>query len=253
MLNILFAGIFHETNCFLEEKTRLTDFDILKKDDIFSLEGDCSQISGFLDFAIANNLNVIPTINYTATPSGIVEDEVLENFWNDFKSSLNDIKNIKFDAVYLSLHGAMVTESCFDVEGEILERIKKINYLKDTPIFGVFDLHANFTNSMALNSNGLICYQKNPHVDAYDTGFRAAELMLKSLNAKCIPTTFYRRANIIWSPSGTGTLSEPMIKLESLAREFEKNNNDNILAINVIGGFSFADVSESGVSFFNNC
>ena len=118
MKNILFAGIFHETNCFLESKTRLEDFDILRNNEIFKLEGDSSQVSGFLDFVSLNKLNVIPTVDYTATPSGIVEDKVIENFWNDFKDAIDNINNIKIDAIYLSLHGAMVTESYFDVEGE---------------------------------------------------------------------------------------------------------------------------------------
>ena len=248
MKNILFAGIFHETNCFLESKTCLEDFDILRNNEIFKLEGDCSQVSGFLDFVSLNKLNVIPTVDYTATPSGIVEDKVIENFWNDFKNAIDNINNIKIDAIYLSLHGAMVTESYFDVEGELLERIKKINKLKNVPIFGVFDLHANFSKSMSLNSNGLICYQKNPHIDAYDTGYRAAELMLESINSEYIPKTFYSNANIIWPPPGTGTANDPMFKLERMARKYEKNDN-NILAINVIGGFSFADVPESGVAF----
>ena len=30
MKNILFIGIFHETNCFIKEKTKLKDFEILK-------------------------------------------------------------------------------------------------------------------------------------------------------------------------------------------------------------------------------
>ena len=84
MKNILFAGIFHETNCFLLEKTKMKDFDILKNNEIFELKGDCSQVSGFLDFALSNNLNIIPIANYTATPSGIVEDQVLNNFWNEY-------------------------------------------------------------------------------------------------------------------------------------------------------------------------
>ena len=47
MKNILFAGIFHETNCFLLEKTKMKDFDILKNNEIFELKGDCSQVSLF--------------------------------------------------------------------------------------------------------------------------------------------------------------------------------------------------------------
>ena len=96
MKNILFAGIFHETNCFLQEKTRMKDFDILKKNEIFELKGDCSQVSGFIDFSLSNNLNIIPIVNYTATPSGIVEDEVLEYFWQEFERESNEIKSTKF-------------------------------------------------------------------------------------------------------------------------------------------------------------
>ena len=36
MKNILFIGIFHETNCFIKEKTKLKDFEILKKKEILS-------------------------------------------------------------------------------------------------------------------------------------------------------------------------------------------------------------------------
>ena len=167
---------------FFTRKNKNERFWYFKKNEIFELKGDCSQVSGFIDFSLSNNLNIIPIVNYTATPSGIVEDEVLEYFWQEFERESNEIKSTKIDAIFLSLHGAMITESIFDVEGEILKRIKKNEYLKNVPIFGVFDLHANFTKSMAKNSNGLICYQKNPHTDAYDTWFKAAKLMLESLN-----------------------------------------------------------------------
>ncbi|HIC41765.1 MAG TPA: microcystin degradation protein MlrC, partial [Pelagibacterales bacterium] len=73
MKNILFIGIFHETNCFIKEKTKLKDFEILKKKEILDLKNDFSQISGFLNFCKTKNLNVFSTVNFTATPSGIVE------------------------------------------------------------------------------------------------------------------------------------------------------------------------------------
>ena len=149
MKNILFIGIFHETNCFIKEKTKLKDFEILKKKEILDLKNDFSQISGFLNFCKTKNLNIFSTVNFTATPSGIVESKVFEIFWKKFIKFFNEIKKNKFDAIYLSLHGAMVTENIFDVEGELLERLKKIKTLKNVPVFGVFDLHANFTKKMA--------------------------------------------------------------------------------------------------------
>ena len=125
MKNILFIGIFHETNCFIKEKTKLKDFEILKQKEILDLKNDFSQISGFLNFCKTKNLNVFSTVNFTATPSGIVESKVFEIFWKKFIKFFNEIKKNKFDAIYLSLHGAMVTENIFDVEGELHERLKK--------------------------------------------------------------------------------------------------------------------------------
>lgn len=49
---------------------------------------------------------------------------------------------------------------------EILRRIRGIEHLSDAPICGVFDLHANFTEAMARQSDGLIAYRESPHADA---------------------------------------------------------------------------------------
>ena len=89
MKNILFIGIFHETNCFIKEKTKLKDFEILKKKEILDLANDFSQISGFLNFCKNKNLNDFPTVSFTATPSGIVENKVFEIFWKKFIKIFN--------------------------------------------------------------------------------------------------------------------------------------------------------------------
>ncbi|HWE64823.1 MAG TPA: MlrC C-terminal domain-containing protein [Chloroflexota bacterium] len=52
----------------------------------------------------------------------------------------------------------------------------------------------------------------------------------------------------MWPPTGTGTATEPMHGLEQMARRFEQEDPD-ILAVNVFGGFSLADVPDAGVSF----
>ena len=150
--------------------------------------------------------------------------------------------------IYLSLHGAMVTETFDDAEGELLRRIRNIPSLGKIPIFGVFDLHANFTDAMAVNANGLVCYCENPHTDARATGVRAAELLLRCVGGGGLPRMFRHNPPIIWPPTGTGTADSPMRDLEALAREIEGSHPD-IWAVNVVAGFSFADVTDAGVSF----
>ena len=122
MKNILFIGIFHETNCFIKEKTKLKDFEILKQKEILDLKNDFSQISGFLNFCKTKNLNVFSTVNFTATPSGIVESKVFEIFWKKFIKSFNEIKKINL-MQFIYLYTEQWSQKIF--------LMLKENYLKD--------------------------------------------------------------------------------------------------------------------------
>ncbi len=247
-MRILFAGIFHETHCFVQGRTGLADFRIERGDEIFSRRGDGSQVDGFLEVADREGWEVVPTCSWTATPSGRVEDAVLDAFWAELMPRVEQAVLQGVDAVYLSLHGAMVTESVDDVEGELLARLRAVVGLSDVPFFGVFDLHANQTEAMTSHANGLVCYRENPHIDARDTAVRAAQLLARSLTGGPVPNMHRRGVPVIWPPTGTGTADTPMKDLEALARRIEAEHPE-IWAINVVAGFSFADVAEAGVSF----
>jgi microcystin degradation protein MlrC len=247
-MKILFAGIFHETHCFTSDRTTLADFRIERGDFVFTRRGDGSQIDGFFEVADREGWTVLPTAAYTAMPSGIVAADVFEAFWREVEPIASASGRQGIDAIYLSLHGAMVTEAIDDVEGELLRRLRAISGLRDIPLFGVFDLHANFTEAMAANANGLVCYRENPHTDARATGVRAAELLKRSLQGGGLPQMYRLNPPIVWPPTGTGTADSPMRDLEALAREIERDNPD-IWAANVVAGFSFADVFDAGVSF----
>jgi len=247
-LKILLAGIFHETHCFVPTLTGLADFRREYDEGLFARRGDGSQVDGFFEVADREGWEVVPTCSYTATPSGRVTDAVIEAFWHDLMPRAEAAAKMGVDAVYLSLHGAMVTETVDDVEGELLGRLRRIAGLSHLPIFGVFDLHANFTAAMADGANGLVCYRENPHIDARDTAVRAAELLARSLRAGQAPRMLRRAVPIIWPPTGTGTADVPMRALEDLARDIEREDAE-IWAVNVVAGFSFADVYDAGVCF----
>jgi microcystin degradation protein MlrC len=53
---------------------------------------------------------------------------------------------------------------------------------------------------------------------------------------------------LMWPPTGTATVSEPMRSLEEMAREIEQEGEE-VLGVNVLAGFAFADVPDAGVSF----
>ncbi len=245
---ILFAGLFHETHTFVEGTTELRDFTILRGEEMLRGAGYSSPLGGALESAKKFGWTILSTVDFRALPSAVVEDEVVETFWREFENRAKPELAKGIDAIYLVLHGAMVSQSLTDVEGEILERIRKLSGAERLPIFGVFDLHANFTERMAANSNCLIAYRENPHTDARQAAQIAAELLQRSFKIGKIPKTFWQHPPLIWPPTGIASASEPMLSFKKLARQVEAESTE-IWCVNVLAGFSFADIPETGVSF----
>lgn len=244
---VLLAGLFHETHTFLSGTMTLADFDERVGGELFSAEGDGSPLGGALEIARAEGWKVIPAIDLRATPGPTVADEVVDRFWSVLEETFRKEEPRGFDGVYLVLHGAMVSESLRDVEGELLERLRKL-IGSDTPVCGVLDLHGNITARMAANSHGLIAYRENPHADACEAARDGARLLSRLMKSGERPVTIWERPALMWPPTGTGTANEPMRTLEAMARQIEAAHEE-ILAVNVFGGFSFADTPDTGVSF----
>jgi microcystin degradation protein MlrC len=242
---VLLAGLFHETHCFTDDVTRIADFRIHRGDALLDHAGDGSQIAGFLEVAAREGWEVIPTSSWAATPSGIAEDAAFEAFWTEVAPA---IRAGGYDAIFLSLHGAMVTTGQPDVEGELLRRIRAVPAAQEVPVFGVFDLHATFTADMARHADGLVCYRENPHIDAHNSAVRAAELLARCLRTGIRPRQHAAITGILWPPTGTGTADRPMRALEQQAREIERTE-PGVLAVNVVAGFAYADAPGAGVAF----
>jgi len=242
MPRILLAGLFHETHTFLDGLTTLSDFQIRRGEELLASKGDASPLGGVLEFAADNHWHIIPAVDYRAQPSATVADEVIQHFWNDLAPL---IRKDHFDAIYLVLHGAMTSQTILDVEGDLLERIRAIT---NVPIFGVFDLHANFSHKMAALADCLVGYRENPHTDAREAALIAARLLMRYFGSGQRPRMQIKHPGLIWPPTGTGTATDPMLSLEALARQLEAAD-ETLWAMNVVAGFSFADTPGTGVSF----
>jgi microcystin degradation protein MlrC len=205
--------------------------------------GDSSPLGGALECAREFGWELLSAVDFRAAPSAIVEGEVVETFWNELAARITQPP----DAVWLVLHGAMVSQSFDDVEGEILARLRGL-IGSSVPIFGVFDLHANFTQRMAELANCLIAYRENPHTDARAASQIAATLLQRTLTTGEVPRMYWHHPPVMWPPTGTGTAHKPMLSLERHARELEAASPE-FWAVNVCAGFSFADTPDTGVSF----
>jgi microcystin degradation protein MlrC len=248
MTKIFLAGIFHETHSFTDDRTLLGDFMIHRGQALLDRLGDGSQVDGFLTTAERKGWEVIASANYLCGASGMVEHRVFENFWDEIKPVLMRALEQGLDGIFLSLHGAMVTTALDDPDGELLERIRALPGATDLPIFGVFDLHGTMTKKMGALADGLVCYRECPHDDTFESAVRATELLSRSLETGLRPRQHVLVTPIVWPPTGTGTKDGGMAVLEEAARRLERTM-PGILAVNVVGGYSYSDVPDAGLAF----
>lgn len=247
-MKVLLAGIFHESHSFTGDITRLADFRIFRERELLERAGDGSTTDGFLAVARQHHWRVIPGLIYEAMPSGVVDHAVFETFWAELERIIVRAVTDGVDGIFLVLHGAMVTTESSDPEGELLRRIRCVSGAGMLPVFGICDLHGNLSSAMGKHADALVCYRENPHVDAYDRAQQVAELLARCLKTRTRPTTHVVSAPIVWSPTGTGTATDPMKSLEELARQTETQIS-GVLAVSVWAGYSFADVHDAGVAF----
>ena len=201
MTKVFLAGIFHETHSFTDDRTGIDDFLIHRGQALLDRIGDGSQVDGFLTTARGHSWEVIPSVTYLAGASGMVDHAVFEAFWDEVKPALVFAIADGLDAIFLSLHGAMVTTELEDPDGELLTRIRAIPGAQALPIFGVYDLHATLTGKMGELSDCLICYRECPHDDTYESAVRATELLARCLKTGIRPKQHVLVTQIVWPPT----------------------------------------------------
>lgn len=243
---VLMAQVMHETNTFSKLPTDLDAFRArylhLGDDVVTAFKGTKSETAAFLDVAEQKGWTAIHPIAAAATPSGIVTKDA----WEFLAGAVVKAARPKPDGILLALHGAMVTETADDAEGDLLARLRAV-VGRDVPIMVTLDLHANVTDRMAALASALIPYRTYPHVDQYERGRQAAELLDRTMKGEIRPATVVaRRATIDGMDHGRTTSPGPMLDLMERARSFEREFG--ILVVGLNAGFGWADIAEAGPS-----
>ena len=201
-----------------------------------------SEYRAFLDvLEKRDDVELIPTVSLNANPSGPVTTSVYEFVKSHVLGAIRE--HSPLTAILISFHGAMVAEGHHDGEGDLLEMIRELVGM-DIPIISSLDLHANVTEKMARYANALVPFEKYPHIDDYETGYAAAELMDETLNGTLKPAMAFRKIPYLLPMFPT---DEP--EMQALyAKTKELQSIPGMRMVRFAHGFFQADIEELGMS-----
>ncbi len=149
------------------------------------------------------------------------------------------------DGVLLHLHGAMVTDSHEDAEGELLARLRR-KLGPQAPIVVTLDLHASVTQNMADNANALIAFRTYPHVDMYERAWQGAQLLERAMQREVRPVTVIARRPMVYGLDRGRHQSGPMAELLARAEAIERRGE--ALTVSICAGFSRSNIRDVGPS-----
>ena len=243
-MRIAIAGFMHESNTFNPLRTDRAAFaaqSLTFGPALLDEWRDAHhEVGGFLQAAKSEGFEPVPIVMAWATPSGPVTDAVFEEVTAYL---IEQIRREQPDGLLLALHGAMVTESEHDADGEILVRLR---YALGTafPIAVTLDLHGNLSQRMVFPRIA-VAYRTNPHVDQFECGQRAARLLVRLIRGEINPHTALAKPPFIFNIMAHNTATEPLRTFMQQARDLERLQ-DKVLAVSVLPGFAYADVPQMG-------
>src|SRR6202790_4192888 len=252
MTRIAVGGFLHETNTFAPTKATYQDFvhgggwpAMAQGDDVLKIMRNINVgLSGFIEAAEARGWELVPTISCGASPSAHVTKDAYERI---VAVMIEGIKAAgPLDAVYLDLHGAMVTEHLDDGEGELLARVRDV-IGDDLPLVVSLDLHANVTPEMVEQADALIAYRTSPHVDMADTGRAAARHLAVLLGTRRKLAKAFRQLPFLISINWQCTSDQPA---KGIYQQLAALQSEIVPTLSFCLGFPAADFFHCGPSVF---
>jgi microcystin degradation protein MlrC len=244
-MRLLIAMMKHETNTFSPVPTPLARFGhgpgpLYGEAAIDAFRGTGSGLGAYLDLAAREGAEVVLPIAASAPPSRPVEDAAYEHMASVICEA---VARGGYDGILLDLHGAMVTESLEDGEGELLRRIRVID--PKTPIAVAYDMHANLYEAMIANATVVAGYRTYPHIDTYDTAKRAGEILLRVMRGAARPVKAWGNVPMLPHVMRQGSDDHPNKELQARCAAMSA---EGALCASLFTGFPHADIANAGLS-----
>jgi len=242
---IAVARLWLEVNSFSPVPTVLADFEAkewLRGPGVLeTFAGTPTELGAVADFAKKNpdwDVHILRCA--AAEPGGPMDDALFVQFLSEVTA---DLKAERWDAVYLSLHGALATPSRPNPDRDIIAATR--DAVGSAPIGVSFDMHGNFGPDIVRLADVAAGYKTLPHLDMYDAAERVLGLLVATVEGRIRPVGALARPGRILHSFNMRTTDGPMKEIEEIARAYTKAP---ILDVTPYGGFPYADSPHTGAS-----
>lgn len=239
------VSIQHESNTFLPSPTTLDDFKrhgILTGEQITHRYGQSHhELGGFLAALEAHQIEPVPLLMARATPGGIITSETAGFLLSSAVAALSEAGPL--DGLLVAPHGAAVAQEYPDFDGTWLTAMRQ-RLDGSVPIICTLDPHANVSKAMIDACHATILYHTNPHLDQFECGLQAGQLMAAALAGEIKPVQAgaFPPLQINIERQRTG---EPHCQV-LYKRAAELRKRSGVLSSSIVLGFPYADVEKMG-------
>ena len=240
-MRVLVGGIGHESNTFTPFKMELADFRPKYGAETIALPLRHGAFGGIVETLQGAGHTLVPSVTGHAMPGGVVKQEVFAHLKDALLEQAHDV-----DAACIFLHGAMRAEG-EDYCDTVVVRELRERLGSNVPITVALDMHGNITSAMVEAADALVAYHRAPHTDAYETGVKAAEMLLQMLVGEITPKMGFARIPFLLPGEMAQTARDPMKAMMDRAEALEERSE--IVSTTIANSHCWADIPDTGVSF----
>lgn len=239
------ARFWYEGNAFCLQPAGREDFERREwqrgQAGLDAARGKATELAAVADFQDSrSDWEVRASRCASAQPAGPVPQPFFQAYVDEV---LDDLRGQHWDAIYLSLHGACITDADDSPELSLLRAIRAEH--PRVPIGASFDLHANIPPALPPLLSCSASYRTYPHIDMRETAARCLERLIAIAEGGIRPVAAFRNGGAWLQSANMRTDAGPMADLQALARA---RTVGPLRDIALHGGFPYANSAHSGAS-----
>jgi microcystin degradation protein MlrC len=201
--------------------------------------GTATELGGlaaFLDSHPGWTAEVI--LSASAQPGGPLAPGIVADWLDRVTARL---RRGRFDAVYLSLHGAAVAEDDVAPDLTILRAVRQA--ARGVPLGASFDIHGNLAPETAALLDVASAYRTHPHVDMAETAGRVLAMLARAVAGEVRPVVAIAKLPRVIHSFHMRSDAGPMAELWAEAARAER---PPILDASPFGGYAWGDTPHAG-------